>query len=175
MGFIAYQRLGTSDGPQTVRIYLECMDQPVPDGADRTARAISGSGPGLSFSFAVDLLFPGGDRPCELRGIDGILPLKKFYKLVFSLEERAREHGNDWKDVTGSPASLLEHLRYTHNARDLTGQPAPLRRGLVPNDVKNAANVDVNMDVPDDANSRANDHLHRKGARPAASAESNSS
>ena len=169
MGFIAYQRLDTGDNSQAVRIYLECMDQPAPDGTARTVRSISGSG--LSFSFAVDLLFPEGDRPCELCGIDGILPLKKFYKLLFSLEERAREHGNDWKDVTGSLASLLEHLRYTRNARDLTDQPAPLHRSLTP-----LVPTYVPTDTNNHVDGKANDRLHRKGARPAAApAESKSS
>jgi hypothetical protein len=57
--------------------------------------------------------------------VDGILVLKKFYKLVHSLEERAREHGNDRLQALGSVEGLLEHLSYTRNARDFAGLEKP--------------------------------------------------
>ena len=93
-----------------VRIYLECSDS---------------HGNDVTCSFAVDVVFPAAGAPCRLRGVDSVLALKKFYKLVFSLEERAREHGNDWRSVMESPERIVEHLRYTRNARDFTGLADP--------------------------------------------------
>ena len=80
----------------------------------------------ISCGYVVDVIFPRGGAACQLRGLDGVLALKKFYKLVFSLEERARERGNEWRSVMESADRLLEHLGYTRNARDLTGAPEPL-------------------------------------------------
>jgi hypothetical protein len=108
VGFIGYRRM-REGASEAVRIYLECRDEP--------------GGP--QCRFVVDVVFPGGS-PALLRGVDGVLALKKFYKLVFSLEERAREHGNDWHSVMESSPKLLEHLRYTRNARDFTQAPEPL-------------------------------------------------
>lgn len=100
MGFIAYQ----VDGDSAVRIFMECQDE--------AAGAVS-------YTHAVDVRFPVGRPGCSLAGVDGILALKKFYKLVFSLEERAREQGNDWQAVFDGAARLAEHLDYTRNARRL--------------------------------------------------------
>lgn len=109
MGFIAYRRQATASPDVVVRIYMECQE----------------ASSAIHCSSAVDVIFPNGRGPCRLSGVDTILCLKKFYKLVFSLEERAREHHNDWRVVTESPERLLEHLGYTRNARDLTGQAEP--------------------------------------------------
>ena len=78
--------------------------------------------PGISYTYAVDVRFPGGKAPCRFRGVDQVLVLKKFYKLVHSLEERAREHGNPREKILESVEGLLEHLRYTRNARDFGQQ-----------------------------------------------------
>ena len=109
MGFIGYLRR-REDVDEVVRVFLECRDE---------------SPHGISYTYAVDVVFPGGKAPCNLRGVDGILVLKKFYKLVHSLEERAREHGNDRLKAMGSVEGLLEHLGYTRNARDFTGLEEP--------------------------------------------------
>lgn len=103
VGFIAYQLLGES----SVRIFMECEDEP-------------GAGAGaVSYTHAVDAQFIDEAPGCRLSGIDNILALKKFYKLAFSLEERARERGGDWRAVFDSRAKLVEHLDYTRNARRL--------------------------------------------------------
>ena len=113
MGFIGYRQM--HDGSvDAVRIYLECQDRS--SGLDAANEITCGP--------VVDVLFPAG-APCRLRGIEGVLVLKKFYKLVFSLEERAREHGNDWRSVMESSTRLLEHLRYTRNAREFTQTTEP--------------------------------------------------
>lgn len=118
MGFIGYSRKRSLGGQQIIRIYLECRENsPMEGNPEGVPRITCGS--------TVDVAFPSGKAPCRLHGVEGVLVLKKFYKLVFSLEERAREHGNDWRGVMESPESLLEHLRYTRNARDLTGQAEP--------------------------------------------------
>lgn len=118
LGFIGYRQQPPTGAARVVRIYLECQEKPLTDrGAEGLPQIICGE--------AVDVLFPGGTAPCRLCGVDGVLVLKKFYKLVFSLEERAREHGNDWRAVMESPERLLEHLRYTRNARDFTGRAEP--------------------------------------------------
>lgn len=121
MGFIGYRygREGTSD--EVVRIYLECRGED----SDRKG---SGGAEGVSYTYAVDAVFEGGKPPCRLRGVDGVLVLKKFYKLVNSLEERAREHGHDRHEAMESARGLLEHLGYTRNARDLAGMAEPRRR-----------------------------------------------
>lgn len=114
MGFIGYRRQRESTGGEIVRVYLECRQEgALPEAGECTC------------GYIVDVLFPEDRAPCRLRGVDSILALKKFYKLVFSLEERARERGHDWRLVTDSPERLLEHLRYTRNARDFTGAPEP--------------------------------------------------
>jgi len=115
VGFIGYRVEPAAGADKVVRIYLECREGPDGDAAVVTC------------GDTIDVTFPGGQGPCRLRGVDGVLVLKKFYKLVFSLEERAREHGNDWRAVMASPDGLLEHLRYTRNARDFTGQSKPRR------------------------------------------------
>jgi hypothetical protein len=114
MGFIGY-RQSVQDGTNTVRIYLECRDE--------------AGGSLVTCGYSVDVVF-SGSAPCRLRGVDGVLVMKKFYKLLFSLEERARERGNDWRGVMTSPERLLEHLRYTRNARDFTGASEPGVRPL---------------------------------------------
>ena len=122
MGFIGYSEKQPAGGERIVRIFLECRLE------CRENTAAQGSADGseeITCGDAVDVVFSGGKAPCRLRGVDGVLVLKKFYKLVFSLEERAREHGNDWREVMESQERLLEHLRYTRNARDFTGQAEP--------------------------------------------------
>lgn len=114
MGFIAYQVLGDFDAIRRVRIYLECQDEP----ADEET----------SYSNAVDVEFVPGRAGCTLHGIHEILTLKKFYKLVFSLEERARERGHDWREVFASEQALVEHLDYTRNARKLDSTAIVSRR-----------------------------------------------
>ena len=105
MGFIGYQREGNR-----VRIFLECADRP--EG-------------GVEHSYAVDVLF---EPALRLEGVSDILALKKFYKLVNSLEERAREQGRERTGVFASPESLLEHLAWTRNARQFPPSEAPRAR-----------------------------------------------
>ncbi len=100
MGFIGYLRDGDA-----VRIFLECTDH--------------------DYTYAVDVVC--GVRP-ELRGVADILCLKKFYKLVNSLEERARERGRDWQRVFASPENLMEHLAWTRNAKEFAPASPPQRR-----------------------------------------------
>lgn len=113
MGFIGYRKQREVNGDEAVRIFLECDEEPASE---------------FTCGYAVDVIFAGGVAPCRLRGVDGVLVLKKFYKLLFSLEERAREHGNDWRAVMESAERLIEHLRYTRNARDFTGGAEPRLR-----------------------------------------------
>ena len=138
MGFIGYRRQqavgaeAVGEEPvgadKVVRIYLECRLECSLEGRENAATPGSAAEtPRITSGEAVDVVFAGGRSPCRLRGVDGVLVLKKFYKLVFSLEERAREHGNDWRSVMESAERLLEHLSYTRNARDFTGQEEPQR------------------------------------------------
>lgn len=122
MGFIGYMLKEAEENERVVRVFLECQEN-----FDQRENA-SGLSDGITYTYAVDIVFPDGKSPCQLRGVDNILVLKKFYKLVFSLEERAREHGNDRLKTLGSVEGLLEHLAYTRNARDFTGQEEPKRR-----------------------------------------------
>ena len=126
VGFIGYsvRREPTFDemSNQVVRIFLECRENSVDQGGGTK------SGDELPsptfYTYAVDVEFPDGNAPCRLRGVDGVPVLKKFYKLVNSLEERAREHGNPRQ----KPLKSVEaHLRYTRNARDLTSLVEPSR------------------------------------------------
>ena len=102
MGFIGYLRDGN-----VIRIFLECADPP------------------CDYSYAVDVVF---QPKLELRGVTDVLCLKKFYKLVNSLEERAREHEREWQRVFESPESLIEHLAWTKNAREFAPGNPPQRR-----------------------------------------------
>src|SRR3990172_6936864 len=108
MGFIGYSDRDDAGGDRSVRVYLECEEN--------GSGAAAGS---VSYIYEMDFVFSGGKAPCRLTGVEDVLALKKFYKLVFSLEERAREHGNDRRKVFASAEDLLEHLGYTRNARDL--------------------------------------------------------
>ena len=118
VGFIGYSERSSAGGEKVVRIFLECREE-------ESARTGAEEPATINCGDAVDVEFPGAKAPCRLRGVDGVLVLKKFYKLVFSLEERAREHGNDWRLVMASAEGLLEHLCYTRNARDFTGKAEP--------------------------------------------------
>ncbi len=101
MGFIGYRRLDNA-----VRVFLECSD----------------SGGEISCSYPVDAIFagPGGPR---FQGVSDVFALKKFYKLVNSLEERAREQGRERQIVLRSPEDMVEHLRLTRNSREFTEDP----------------------------------------------------
>jgi hypothetical protein len=111
MGFIGYL-VEYSENP-VVRVFMECNDEP----GEREAVP----GEGISYTYAVDVIFPNDRPPCRLSGLDDILSLKKFYKVISSLEERAREHGNSRQAPLESIGGFVEHLRYTRNARDLAG------------------------------------------------------
>ena len=116
VGFIGYLHKREGSDDEVVRIFLECREHI--NACDPVVETPVEGPLGISYTYAVDVVFPGGKSPCRLRGVDGILVLKKFYKLVNSLEERAREHGNDRQKVFGSAEGLLEHLTYTRNARN---------------------------------------------------------
>ena len=120
MGFIAYRLVKGEDGPAGVRIYLECHEETDPA---LPAGVHDAASPQISYSYAVDAQFAANQSGCSLSGVEDILALKKFYKFVFSLEERARERGGDWRDVFCSEESLIEHLGYTRNARLLSDEP----------------------------------------------------
>jgi hypothetical protein len=102
MGFIGYRQLD-----DTVRVFLECSD--AGDGA-------------VSCTYAIDTIFA---RPGDIRfeGVNDVFALKKFYKLINSLEERAREQGRDRQVILRSPEDFLEHLRLTNNSRELPDDP----------------------------------------------------
>ena len=123
MGFIGY--IATEDGEggdSVIRIFLECQAE-VPE-----ANAGPCSAADVSYTYAIDVLFPTGGGPCRISGVSDVLSLKKFYKLVHSLEERAREHGHARQQPLNSADGLLEHLGYTRNARDLSGARLAQRR-----------------------------------------------
>jgi hypothetical protein len=101
MGFIGYRRFDN-----TVRLFLECSD------ADDTT----------SCTYSIDVIFTKLGY-ATFEGVTDVFALKKFYKLVNSLEERAREQGRDRDVILRSPADLVEHLRLTKNSRELSGDP----------------------------------------------------
>lgn len=106
MGFIGYRR-----HERGVRIFLEC--------SEAEPEAAAGS-----CTYAVDVIF--SENGVCLEGVRDIFALKKFYKLVNSLEERAREQNRDRQVVFRSPEDLLEHLRLTRNSREF-GEDPPTR------------------------------------------------
>ena len=136
MGFIGYLVEG-GNGPSgqtgkvddVMRIFLECQEEP----AKLPAAAVdAGQATGVvSYTYAVEVIFPRGLAPCRLRGVEDVLALKKFYKLVHSLEERAREHGNPREKPLDSKDGMVEHLGFTRNARDLSGAQLVSRRGTL--------------------------------------------
>lgn len=108
MGFIGYRR-----HDNTVRIFLECSDT---------------EGNAVSCTYPVDVIFQEQRLP-RFEGVRDVLALKKFYKLVNSLEERARENGRERQVILRSPEDLLQHLRLTRNAREFSDDPpSRLRR-----------------------------------------------
>lgn len=101
MGFIGYRRQDAR-----VRIFLECSE----------------SEPGrVTCTYPVDVVFAG--QGVRLEGVSDIFALKKFYKLVNSLEERAREQNRDRQVVFRSPEDLLAHLRLTRNSHEFAEDP----------------------------------------------------
>jgi hypothetical protein len=126
LGFIGYLEKQDRDADgradEIVRIFLECRDSSSSgESLETGAQQTEGVPLGISYTYAVDVIFPGGKPPCRFQGIKGVLVLKKFYKLVHSLEERAREHGNFRTQAMESVHDLVEHLGYTRNARNFTG------------------------------------------------------
>ena len=103
MGFIGYRR-----HDHGVRIFLECSESEPGRGT-------------ASCTYPVDVIF--SERGVRFEGVNDIFALKKFYKLVNSLEERAREHHRDRQAVFRSPEELLEHLRLTRNSREFAEDP----------------------------------------------------
>jgi hypothetical protein len=100
VGFIGYRRDGN-----VVRVFLECSE----------------SGEAVSCTYPIDVMFTSSGARFE--GVIDVFALKKFYKLVNSLEERAREQGRERQVILGSPEDLLEHLRLTNNSREFTRDP----------------------------------------------------
>ncbi len=103
MGFIGYRRHDSG-----VRIFLECSEQEADGGAP-------------SCTYPVDVIF--SPRGVRFEGVHDVFALKKFYKLVNSLEERAREHHRDRQVIFRSPEDLLEHLKVTRNSREFAADP----------------------------------------------------
>ena len=107
MGFIGYRRHSAG-----IRIFLECTE--------------SGESAASTCTYPVDVVFaPGGAR---FDGVRDVFALKKFYKLVNALEERAREHDRNREVVMRSAEDLIEHLRLIRNAREFAADP-PSRLG----------------------------------------------
>jgi len=67
------------------------------------------------------VVFDAGSARFE--GVADVFALKKFYKLMNSLEERAREHGRARQIILRSPDDMVEHLRLTNNSRELAEDP----------------------------------------------------
>jgi hypothetical protein len=87
-------------------MFLECAD----------------SGPAVSCTYPIAVIFTAKGGP-RFEGVTNVFALKKFYKLVNSLEERAREQGRERQIILRSPEDLMEHLRLTNNSRELTADP----------------------------------------------------
>ena len=101
MGFIGYRRHDNA-----VRVFLECSDS-------------SGA---VSCTYPIDVIFTDHGGP-RFEGVSDVFALKKFYKLVNSLEERARECSRERQVILRSPEDLLVHLRLTKNSREFTEDP----------------------------------------------------
>jgi hypothetical protein len=102
MGFIGYRRRDNG-----VRVFLECSES----GEDN-----------VSCTYPIDVIFTQNGAP-RFEGVTDVFALKKFYKLVNSLEERAREQGRERQIILRSPEDLVEHLRLTRNSREVTEDP----------------------------------------------------
>lgn len=107
MVFIGFEK--RNDG---VRIYLECTE--AHDAAGNVA---------ATRGYPIDVIFnePGGVR---FEGVNTVYTLRKFAKLVATLEERARERSGDREFVFRSVGELLELLRLLKNAREFE-EPRP--------------------------------------------------
>jgi hypothetical protein len=106
MGFIGYRFIGDRRLGDRVRMFLECSDREN----------------GVSSTYPVDVVF-SAKADVRIEGVTDVFALKKFYKLVNSLEERAREHGRERQVIFRTPEDLLDHLRLTRNSRELTEDP----------------------------------------------------
>jgi hypothetical protein len=109
VGFIGYRRHDNG-----VRVFLECSES-----SDET----------VSCTYPIDVIF--AERGPRFEGVVDVFALKKFYKLVNSLEERAREQGRDREVPLRSPEDLVEHLRLTRNSREFTDDPPSRLRKMV--------------------------------------------
>jgi hypothetical protein len=101
VGFIGYRRCDKG-----VRVFLECTES---------------SSDAVSCTYSIDAIF--SERGARFEGVSDIFALKKFYKLVNSLEERAREQGRERQIILRSPEDLMDHLRLTNNSRELAEDP----------------------------------------------------
>ena len=118
MGFIGYLVEREGEAGDVVRDFLECQENfLMPEHAAERA----GEPPaGISYSYAVDVIFPEGEA-CLSSARGGRDPgIEEVYKLIHSLEERAREHGHNRGKAIESVEALVQHLGYTRNARDFT-------------------------------------------------------
>ena len=106
MGFIGYRFIGDRGLGDRVRIFLECSDEEN----------------GVSCTYPVDIVFSAKEE-VRIEGVSDVFALKKFYKLVNSLEERAREQGRERQVIFRTAEDLLDHLRLTRNSRELAEDP----------------------------------------------------
>lgn len=109
MGFIGYRRHDTG-----VRVFLECSED--------------GDGGRVTCTYPIDVVFAGGPAAAappaaRFGGVTDVYALKKFYKLVHALEQRARESGRRRDEVLRSPDDLLAFLGMTRNSREFSEDP----------------------------------------------------
>lgn len=110
MGFIGYR-----PHAEGVRVFLECQDD--------------AAGEAISCTYPVDVIFT--ESGLRLEGVQDLFSLKKFYKLVNALEERARENGRDRTVPFRSVHDMLTHLRLLRNARQFVADPPRRVAGLM--------------------------------------------
>lgn len=145
MGFLVYryQKAAGREEADIVRAFLECCEQH-PDRAENTgdemprstaplipdaACALDATSPeaplpsdadlpgNLRYTYAIDFVFSGPGEGCLIRGADSVPAVKKLFKLIQSLETRAREAHLNRKLVFASAENLLAMLARTRQAR----------------------------------------------------------
>ncbi len=121
MGFIGYAvQRGMGPGQVLVRIFLNCDEKPLAELPTIPEPVTLRPPEAIHFLHAVDVVFDHkGDR-CRFRGLDTISAVRKFNRLLGSLDERAREHNRDPNTMFRSSDEFLAVLARVKNVRQFS-------------------------------------------------------
>ncbi len=121
MGFIGYiAKRGVASGQDLVRIFLNCDEKPL-TGAPTIPEPVTLRPPeAIHFLHAVDVIFDHKGDGCRLRGLDTVSAVRKFNRLLGSLDGRARKQNRDPNTMFRSSDEFLAVLARVKNVRQFS-------------------------------------------------------